>query len=309
MPPIVSAPPRLQRLDLLAILALAGLWGSAFIAIRAGLLAGASPFLFAALRFLLAAIAAAIVALATRTPLPSRRLLARAAVLGGLSLVGGYSVLVYWGETTTAGGLSAVLIATVPLWSGVLGHSVLPNERFGRGGWAGIVVGFLGVVVLLFPDLRGGDAASWAGPIALVAAAALFSVGSVTLRRLGGGPEGYWSLVAQFAASAAVLAPFAVLEGPLSFPVTSVTVGTLLYLAVGSSVVGFVLYFWLFHRVGPARAGFVTYVSPVMGLALGALLLGEVVSLLELAGFGLIVLGILLVRGERPVGERPRGAT
>lgn len=292
------APPRLQRLDLLAIVALAALWGSAFIAIRAGLLAGASPFLFAGLRFLLAAGAAALVAVATRTPLPAPRLLARAAVLGALSLVGGYSVLVYWGESSTAGGLSAVLIATVPLWSGIVGHSLLPSERFGRGGWAGIAVGFLGVVVLLLPDLRAG--VSWAGPVALVGAAALFSVGSVTLRRLGGGPEGAWSLVAQFAASALFLLPFALAAGPLDFPVTAVTVGALVYLAVGSSVVGFVLYFWLFHRVGPARAGFVTYVSPVMGLALGALLLGEVVSLVELAGLGLIVVGILLVRGERP---------
>lgn len=296
--------PRLQRIDLLAILALAALWGSAFIAIRAGLLAGASPFLFADLRLVLAAGAAALIALGTRTPLPSARLLLRAALLGGFSLVGGYSALVYWGETTTAGGLSAVLIATVPLWSGLVGHSALPNERFARIGWAGIVVGFLGVVVLLLPDLGAGSS-GWAGPAAIIGAAALFSVGSVTLRRLGGGPEGYWSLVAQFAASAVVLLPFALLDGPIRFPVTAVTIGTLVYLAVGSSVVGFVLYYWLFHRVGPARAGFVTYVSPVMGLALGALLLAESVSLLELAGFGLIVVGILLVRGERP---RPAGA-
>lgn len=300
-------PPRLDRSDLLGLLVLGGLWGSAFIAIRAGILAGASPFLFADLRFVLAAVAATLLALVTRTVFPARALFVRALILGGLSLIGGYSVLVYWGEASTPGGLSAVLIATVPLWSGLLGHPVLPGERFGARGWVGIVTGFAGVVLLLSPSLGADAVVGILGPLAIVGAALVFSVGSVILRKLGGGPEGYWSLSAQFSAAAIVLVPFVLLAGPESFPVTTLTVGTLVFLALGSSVLGFIVYFRLHHRVGPARASFVTYVSPVIGLALGAAFLGESVSLVEVAGFALIVLGVLLVRGDQRKPTGPGG--
>lgn len=299
----MATPPRLDRVDLLTLLALGGLWGSAFVVIRAGLLAGATPFAYADVRYLIAAVAALALALGLRQPRPSRSLLLRAALLGGFSLVGGYAILVYWGETTTGGGLSAVLVATVPLWTGVIGHPFLPGERFGRLGWVGIAAGFGGVVLLLSPQLIAENAAGLAGPVALVSAALLFSVGSIILRRLGGGPEGYWSFFAQFAASTAVLLPFALLAERPSVPATPFLLGTLLYLALGSSLLGFLLYFRLHHRVGPARAGFVTYVSPVVGLALGISVLAEPFSWVEVGGFGLIVVGILLVRWERSVGS------
>ncbi len=302
-PALVAGAPRFARADGLTLVALGGLWGSAFVAIRAGLLAGAPPFLYADLRFVLAALASLALAVGLRVPRPSRQLLLRAALLGGLSLVGGYSILVYWGETTTGGGLSAILVATVPLWSGVVGHRALPGERFGGLGWLGILVGFVGVVLLLLPGLSPGAFGATLGAVAIVGAALLFSGGSVLLRRLGGGPEGLWSLSAQFAAAALVILPFTLASEPLALPVTPLVLGTLLYLALGSSVLGFLLYFRLHHRVGPARASFVTYVSPVAGLLLGALLLGEPVSVLEIGGFALIVLGILLLRreGRRPV--------
>ena len=296
----VASPVPWRRADLAALLGLAVLWGSAFIAIRAGILAGADPFVYADLRFVVAAAAAAAIAFAVRAPRPTRKEAIRAGVLAAVFLMGGYTLLVYWGERTTSGGLASVLVATAPLWSGVIGYPLLPGERFARLGWAGVATGFAGVVLLFLPDLMATRAGSLAGAAAIVSAALLFSTGSIILRRLGGGKEGYWSQSLQFGASAMFLLPFAIAFAPANpFPLSYTTVGTLLYLAIGSSILGYTLYYYLHVRVGPARASFVSYVSPAVGLTLGFLLLGEPILPLEVGGFGLIVVGIALVRLDR----------
>lgn len=289
-----------SRADAALLVSVGTLWGSAFIAIRAGILAGASPFLYALLRVLLAAVIMAGVALALREPRPSRRELFRSAALGGLFLMGGYSLLLYWGEESTPGSLATILVATAPLLSALCSYPIIPSERFGRAGAVGIALGFVGVAAIFLPRLTAERSVDLLGAVAVFGAALLFSVGSVVLRWLGGGRQGPWHLTVQFTASAAVLglAVLATLPSE-SFPLTTVTVGTVVYLAVGSSVLGYGLYFILHHRVGPSRANLVAYVNPIAGILLGVALLGESVAWFELVGFGLVVAGLGLLQLER----------
>ncbi|MCI4324177.1 MAG: EamA family transporter, partial [Thermoplasmata archaeon] len=100
---------------LLGVLAL--LWGTAFPVIRIGLLAGASPLSFGAARFTIAAALMAVIAVTTRQRLPDARTLVLTAVFGGVLVIGAYAAFLYIGEETVSGGLSAVLISTVPLWT------------------------------------------------------------------------------------------------------------------------------------------------------------------------------------------------
>ncbi|MCI4365017.1 MAG: EamA family transporter [Thermoplasmata archaeon] len=290
--------------DLGLLLLLGGVWGAAFPIIRLGLLAGASPLPFAAIRMVLASATVALVAAASRERLPSWRALGLSALWGGGFMVGGYAGLLYWGEATTPGGLSAVLIASVPLWSAIVAYYLLPAERFRRIGTAGIIIGFGGVTLLFLPDLLAKGIGTVEGPLAVVGAALFAAAGSVLLRRTLTTPQGLWTLAAQFATGGAILAVASLGTGvPLTLPWNDNVLLSLAYLVGISSVLGYWIYYRLHHRVGPARANVVTYVNPVAGILVGALLLGEGVGVFEAAGFVVILLGLFLLQRDRLRGR------
>jgi drug/metabolite transporter (DMT)-like permease len=291
---------RSERLAIVLLVLLGAIWGSAFVVIRAGILAGASPFPFAIARFLIAAGVMAVIAAATRQPWPERRRAVPSILLGGLFMMGGYSAFLYWGEQYTTGGLASILIATTPLLSALIAFPLLPKERFGRLGVVGIALGFIGVAVIFVPTVLRSGGGGPGGALAVFTAALVFSIGSVTLRRLDLGPQGMWAISFQFAATAAILSPLLLLPGtPATIPFTTTTVASLLYLAVASSVLGFLIYYWLHDHVGPSQANLVTYVNPLAGLTVGAILLSEPVVPTEIAGFLLVLLGLVLYHRDR----------
>jgi probable blue pigment (indigoidine) exporter len=287
-----------SELALLAVVP--SLWGSAFIAIRAGLLAGAPPFAFAEYRYVLATALVALGAVASRQPRPARRPFLVSALLGGVFLMGVYAALIYWGEQYTSGGLTSVLVSTAPVWTAIIALVLLPAERLGVLGWAGVGIGLSGVVLLFLPDLgvpHGGGVGALMAPLLAAASA---SAGAVLVRRSGVHAAGLWNLTGQLGVASLILLPLTALApGGFSFPVTPLTLGTLLYLAVGSSAIAYGLFFVLLHRVGPARASMVAYLNPAVGLTVGWLALGESITPAELGGFGLILLAVALLQVER----------
>jgi probable blue pigment (indigoidine) exporter len=280
----------------LALLVTVGLiWGSAYPVIRFGLLAGATPIAFAAARYVLAAVAIAVLAAATRVPWPGPRALGLSAVLG-LPIVGVYGLLLYIGEETTSGGLSAILIAVTPLLTTLFALVLLPNESLRRTGYLGIAVGFVGVFVLVFPPPGVTLVTSIWGPIAVVGAAASFALGSVLLRAKRPEGETLWGVSVQFAvATVFLLAVLPLIEPHSSLPLSRNVLIALAYLVAVPSVAGYALYFYLHHRVGPSRANVVAYVNPLAAVTIGTLLFAEPFEWWEIVGFALVVVGLTLV--------------
>lgn len=301
-----------DRTSLALLVALGAVWGSAFVAIRYVLDEGASPFLFVMVRMLAQAALMGLLALGARERWPSRRDLAVSGVLGGAFVMGGYQVLLFWGEQFTSGGLAGVLVAGSPLFTAVLSLFLLRTEAFGRTGVLGLVAGFVGVALLFEPELAAGGSTTLFGLLAILGAAFAFALGSVLLRKFRRGAESYWGATVQFAAGGLFALPFTLLFEPHPyFPLGAWSLVATAYLVVGAGVVGFVVYFHLHGHVGPARANLVSFVSPVAALVSGVLLLGEAYAPVQLAGFGLIVLGLYAVQRDRrkapasPTGPGP----
>ncbi|MFI5414641.1 MAG: EamA family transporter, partial [Candidatus Lutacidiplasmatales archaeon] len=166
-----------DRRNLLLLIVVGLIWGSAYPVIRFGLLDGATPIVFAASRYALSAVAIAVLAAATGVARPNARALGLSALLG-LPIVGLYGLFLYVGEQTTSGGLAAILIAVTPLLTAVFALLLLPGESLGRAGYVGLIVGFLGVVILVFPPPGVVLASSIWGPVAVFAAALSFAIGS-----------------------------------------------------------------------------------------------------------------------------------
>jgi probable blue pigment (indigoidine) exporter len=303
--PAPAAPrPSLTNSDIALLGALAFLWGSAYVFIREGIVLGAAALPFAAVRYALSAVAFFAIAAGRREAFPERAALVASAAIGGTLVIGLYGGFLYWGEQYTTGGYASVLSSTAPILTVVVAYGILPAERLGRLALAGIGVGFLGVVVLVVPELRGGTVGTWPGPAYVIAAFVVVSIGTVLLRRYGRGHQGLWQIGTQFAVGAALLGAVAVvLPYPRPFPLTEGVLGSLAALVLLASIGGYFVYFLLHHRIGPVRANIVAYLLPLVGVGVGSGFFGEPVTVWELVGFLIVVTGVTLVIWDRSRAE------
>lgn len=291
--PLPSATDRHRNLLLLLLLGL--IWGSAYPVIRYGILAGATPIAFAATRYAFSALGFALIAALTRLPRPGARALGLSALLG-LPIVGVYGLLLYVGEQSTTGGLAAILIGTTPLLTTLFALPVLRSESLNRLGYVGLAAGFVGVVVLVVPSTGGALASSIWGPLAVLGASTSFAAGSVLLRARRPEGETLWGISVQFAvATVFLVAVMPLLEPRSALPLTHGVLLSVAYLVVFPSLAGYTLYFYLHHHVGPGQANVVAYVNPAAALTIGTLLFGEAFAWWELAGFALVLLGLTFV--------------
>ncbi len=284
---------------LLLVVLLGILWGTAFPVIRAGIVGGAPPLLFAAVRYTLTAIALVLIAVVTRSDLPRPGDLLPPVVFGGLFMIGLYGGLLYVGEDSTSGGLAAVLTASAPLASALFGYRMLPGEGFGRWGLTGLLIGFVGVGILVLPQLAAPSSTGFVGPALVVAAVLAFAAGSVLLRRTSRATPGLWTLSVEFAVAGAFVAALALLtREPMTFGNDGTVLPALGFLVVFPGILGYSLYFHIHHTAGPARANIVGYVNPATGVLVGLLVFGEVVTGVEIGGLLLIATGLFLLQRD-----------
>jgi drug/metabolite transporter (DMT)-like permease len=275
---------------ILALLAVYFIWGSTYLGIRIAL-EGFPPFLMAGARFMLAGGALYLWLRARGVPAPSRPQWGGAALLGLFLLVGGNGGVTF-AEQWVASGLTALCVATVPLWAalfaGVLGRWP------GRRGWAGRLLGFTGIVLL---NLQGDMRASPLGALLLILAAMSWAFGTVWSGRLTL-PAGLMASAVEMLAAGTVLLFAGLITGermsglPGARPLLA-----FVYLVV-AALIAFSAYNYLLRRVRPALATSYAYVNPPVAVALGVGLAGERIGgsgllamVLILAAVGLVLLG------------------
>ena len=283
----------------LAVLIL--IWGTTWAVIRIGL-RGLPPFTGVAMRFGIAAIVLFAVARAFGVRPERDR---RARVLGAVNAALAFSLsygVVYWAEQWVPSGLASVLFSTFPLMVAGLAHFALPGERIQLASAAGILVGFLGVLVIFSEDLTalGGQQAVTASIVFLLSPLAA-AVANVVVKRWGKGVHPLSLTAPPMAATAVIMGVLAVIferGRQLSFDASSV--GALLYLAIAGTAVTFFLYFWLLDRLPATRLSLITYGIPVVAVTVGTLGLGEPFTGRMLMGSGLVLVGVSLAVGLSP---------
>ena len=269
------------------------IWGSSFLWIKIAV-AETGPVLLAALRLLFGAAGLVGIAWVTRQTVPrDRALLGRFLVLALLNTALPF-VLIPWGETRIASGLAAVLNGTTPLFTLIIAHFWLRDERITRARVAGLAAGFAGVVVLMVRDLGTGADNLW-GQAAVLAASCSYAVAATFARRyLRGQPPVLQAAVAVTFADAVLWLTLPVVEPVVRLPHLPITWLALAWLGVLGSCVAYLLYYYLIHAWGATRATVVTYVFPVLGLVLGVAFLGEPLNARLVAGTLLVVSGIVV---------------
>ena len=298
----------MRHRNLWLFLLLAAVWGTAFVAIKAGL-AFFPPVLFAALRYDVAGLVMlAYAAYAADRWRPETAGEWRLVAIGGLFLIAGYHAFLFVGQQYTTSAAAAVIVALNPVLTTGFARGLLPGERLAPAGLLGLVLGLAGVVVLARPDATTLLGGGMTGELLVLAAVSTFALGSVLTRRddatLPVETMQSWSMlvgaVAMHAASPLVG------ESLASVRWTPGAVASLGYLALAASALGFLIYFDLLERLGPVEINLVSYVVPLFAAAVGWLLLAEVVTAATVVGFVLILLGFGLIKREELAGEVER---
>ncbi len=294
------APGRLVILATFALLVL--IWGTTFAAVRVGLL-GIPPFTALAMRFVLASaillVSGRVLGVRLGRTRQERMLWL---VLAFFSFGISYAI-VYWCEQWVPSGLAAVLFATFPLFVAIFAHFTLKEERLARWQIAGALAGFTGVAVIFSEDfaLLGGPHVARASGVMLLSPLAS-AVSLVSVKRWGKDVHPLSLSAVPMGMAAGVMAALAwALERHRSISLDRVSVGIVLYLALFGSAVTFSLYYWLLRYVTATRLSLIAYLTPLIAVGVGALVLHERTTLRMLLGTLLVVGGVALAaRPARP---------
>ncbi len=281
-----------------ALIALYIVWGSTYLAIRFAV-ETIPPFLMAGARFLISGLILYVWRRIAGDPAPTPRQWRSAAIIGSLLLLGGNGVL-SWAEQHVPSGVSALMIASIPLWMAVI-DAIRPGGL--RPDWKvtlGLLVGFAGLALLVFSSegFASGNAADVTGILFLLLAALLWSLGSVYSRGadqpqsslLGTGMEMLCGAAALFAAGT-VAGEWQTLD---LAAIRWTSILGLLYLITFGSLIGFVAYSWLLRNAPLPLVSTYAYVNPVIAIFLGAWLGSEVLNA-QVAIAALIIIGAVVI--------------
>ena len=204
--------------------------------------------------------------------------------------------LISWGERTIDSAVASILNATVPLFTIVIAHFWLNDDKLTLQKALGLLVGFAGVVILLSKDLDVGAHNSLIGQSAVVLAAIFHAGSAVFARKTTQHVDGLARGAAPLITAAIfmwIVGP--VVEKPFQFPTLPLTWIAVLWLGVLGAGLAMLMYYYLIHEIGPTRATLVTYLFPVGGVIFGVIFLKEQLSWQLVAGTLLIIASLALV--------------
>jgi drug/metabolite transporter (DMT)-like permease len=295
------------------------IWGSTYLGIRIAV-ETMPPFLMASARFIVAgSILTAWIAV-TRGFRPTPRQWLDNTIIGGLLLLGGNG-MVAWAEQKVPSGIATLIISISPLFIVlldwlmlVIGKDATRGARPTAATFVGIALGFVGLALLVGPDLSQGvgrlDPWRVGG---LILACFSWGVGSIYTRYARNAAEPFTGAAIQQLTGSMWLFLVSLLMGePQHFALASVSGRSFVawtYLVVAGSLVGFTTFVWLMKHSTPARVSTYAYVNPVVAVFLGWLILHEPVSSRIFVASAIIITGVAIItvsKSRKPAAVPPR---
>jgi drug/metabolite transporter (DMT)-like permease len=295
--------PASQRRAYAAWLVVCVIWGTTYLGIRIAL-ETIPPLVMPACRWIVAGSLLLAILRARGERLPPVRSWPQLALLGSL-LIGVGNGAVVWAEQTVPSGLTALLVAVSPFWMVGIEALMPGGERLTRQGAAGLLIGFCGIVALVWPDLR-IDATRGTllrGIVATQFACIGWAVGSTYARRHGREENVLAAAALQMLFGGLLMAAAATLHHEWdAIRLTPRTLGALAYLTFAGSIAGFSAYAYALKHLPISTVSLYAYANPVIAVALGTLILGEPLEARMAVAAAVVLSGIALVRRQ---GGRP----
>jgi drug/metabolite transporter (DMT)-like permease len=284
----------------LAFAAMSVIWGVPYLLIRIAVRHGVTPGLLAFGRVALAAVV--LLALAWRAgTLRTLRGHFTVLVCYAVAEIGIPFPMIALGEQRVASSLTAILISTVPLVAALLATRFDHSQRPTPIRAVGLIMGFAGVVALVGIDVA-GKGSELLGAGAILMGAIGYAVGAMLVRLRFTTLDPRATMGASLAIAAVLLAPYAALDRPRTVPGAG-ALACVVVLGLLCTALAFVVYTVLIAEAGTSRATVITYINPLVAVALGVALLGEQLGPGAIAGMLLILAGSWLsTDGRLPPG-------
>lgn len=289
-----------KNLALLSYITVCIVWGSTYLAIRIGV--NDMPFmLFAGVRFTAAGLLIILYSRLKGWAFPATRRDIGTVALAGLLMLFFANYLICWAEQWLDSGLTALLLATAPLFMAALEFFLPQSNRPGWQGWCGLAVGFGGVALLINPGPHLADNERMLPAMLAILLAALFwAAGTVFTQRRT--VEGHMmpAVGLQMLTAGLSFLLTAALTGNISL--TGATVrgfAALAYLILFGSILAYSAYIYMLKAYPAARAGTYAYVNPIVAVMLGALILREEITSRTILASMVILGGVVLVQAAK----------
>ncbi|WP_339105923.1 DMT family transporter [Haloterrigena salinisoli] len=294
-----------QYRDFTLFISLALMWGTAFPAVEAAL-SSMPPLLIAAVRFdLVGLFMLGYALMTTESWQPSTRGDILAIVGGGILFVPVGQGIWYIGQELTTSALSGLMASLIPLFTAAWSWVLVPEDRVTGESFAGLSIGFAGVLLVLIPGATPLFSQGVLGKLLLFVSAIGTALGSVLIRRAENGISTpavtAWSMLLG-AGLMHVLSP-AIGESLSDVTINATVVLAVGYLTVVSTALAYIVYFTLLNRRSAVEINLVHYLFPVVAIVAGYILFGDTLPQSAIAGFVLIVAGFGILKRRAIVAE------
>jgi drug/metabolite transporter (DMT)-like permease len=279
-------------------IALGLIWSSSFLWIKIAV-QEVGPITLVSYRVLFGLLFGVVMILIQRVSLPRDAKAWTPLLVLGISNIAIPFFLISWGEQSINSGVAAILDATVPLFSVVLAHFMLKDDKMTVPKVLGLLIGFVGVIVLMSKDI-GGSSNSLLGQGAVILACAFYAGSGIYARKNTEDTPGILRSAGPLISATFVMwAGSFLFESSVKVPHLQITWIALLWLGILGSGLAFVMSYYLIHEIGPTRTSMVTYTFPLGGVILGFIFLKESLSWQLIVG-GVLIIASLAVTNWTP---------
>jgi len=282
-----------DRLALLAPALFVLIWSTGFIVARL-VAPHADPLSFLGLRFSLAVVILAGAAFAVGATWPGTRREWRDQLIAGVLLHGIYLGGVFWAvKHGLPAGIAALIVGLQPLMTGML-VGVFLGETVSRLRWTGIIVGFLGAVLVILPRLGTADGFPPLPVIVCLVGMLSITLGTIWQKKTGGVQDLRTSTVVHFMGAALVTIPLALLLEEGRFALTIEFWIGLFWAVFGLSIGAIFLLLVLIRRGAVAGVAALLYLVPPVSALIAYFLFGETLNVVQIAGMAVATMGVAI---------------
>jgi drug/metabolite transporter (DMT)-like permease len=296
----------------LVFILLGAIWSSSFMWIKVAV-QEIGPVTLVAFRALFGLLFGVMVMLVQRVQWPRSFKAWFPLLILGLTNVAIPFFLISWGEQFIDSAVASILDATVPLFTILIAHYLLHDDKITLPKVLGLLTGFAGVVVLMSKDLVNASTSSLLGQAAVILASVFYAVSTVYVRKTTQDTPGILRSAGPLISASAVMWLGTLLfESPVEMPQLGITWVALLWLGIFGSGIAFVMAYYLIHEIGPTRTTMVTYLFPLGGVTLGVTFLQEQLTWELITGALLIIASLVIANLEpkkRELHERQQAAS
>ena len=283
-----------ERLKIVLVFSLiCFIWGSTWLAIRIGL-EDLTPLISSGLRFILAGFLIFVLMKSKKLEIQKDKISIKLYLLMAFFSYVIPFALVYWAEQFVPSGLSAVLFAVYPFFVVLFSYFLIPSERLGFLKVIGIIIGFIGIIVIFSDDLGGDFSSYFVGMLAIVISGMMQASIAVLIKKEGQHLNPLtMNFIPMVIAGLFLFAAGFFTENLSTINLTSEALFSIIYLALFGSIVTFTSYYWLLKRVNVILLSLMAFITPIVALILGWIAYNETLTEKHLLGSILVLTGLL----------------